>query len=384
MADLLARADVLELIGHRADQSVSVFLPTHRTAPGNEQDRIRLRNLLDQTEQRLMTEGLRAPEVRSLLAPALALLEPGTFWSYQSDGLALFLGPGFFRMFRLPVELPELVVVGTRFHVKPLLALLAADRRFYVLALSQSEVRLLEGTRQHVEEIELRDIPQDLHDTLRYDELVTQRLAHVAGRGHGGPLVFHGHGIGGEVDKALLERYLREVDEGLWRTVLREERAPLVLAGVEYERSMFRGITRYAHVLEAGIDGNPEQLSAEVLHERAWQIVRPAVTRARSDAAERLEQAIGRGRGVASDLEAVVQAAIRGQVDSLFAAATGERWGRVDPQTLEVEQHSERQPGDQDLLEVAAVRTVLGSGELFVVPDGEVPGGGAAAALLRY
>jgi hypothetical protein len=37
-----------------------------------------------------------------------------------------------------------------RFHLKPLLPLLTGDGRFYILALSQNQVRLLQGTRYSV------------------------------------------------------------------------------------------------------------------------------------------------------------------------------------------------------------------------------------------
>ena len=40
----------------------------------------------------------------------------------------------------------ELVVVSDNFHVKPLMPLLTGDNLFYVLALSQKEVRLIECT----------------------------------------------------------------------------------------------------------------------------------------------------------------------------------------------------------------------------------------------
>jgi hypothetical protein len=385
MADLLGRADVHELIARCDELLVSVFLPTHRTAPDVEQDPIRLRNLLDQAAAQASAAGVRGPEVRELLEPARSLLAPAEagFWNYQSDGLALFLARGFFRLFRLPVELPELVVVGERFHVKPLLGLLCADQRFYVLALSQNEVRLLEGTRQRVEEVELRDVPQDLREALRFDELEKQRLFHIAGAGQAGPVVFHGHGIGGEVDKALLERYLRQVDDGLWATVLRDERAPLVLAGVEYEQSMFRGLTRYRHVLDQGIDGNPEQLSPQALHRRALEIVEPVINRSRNEAAGRYRQAAGRGQG-AEDIEQVVRAAFQGRVESLFVAVGIQQWGTVDADTLEMTVHEERQSGDEDLLDLAAVHTMLHSGDVFALQPGELPGAGPAAALLRY
>ena len=125
-----------------------MFLPAHRVSPESGQDRIRLKNLLNEAEERLVAGGLRPPAARDVLQPGRELLQADPFWSYQSDGLALFLAPGWSRVFRLPLDLPELLVVADRFHVKPLLPLLANDYRFYVLALSQNEVRLLEGTRR--------------------------------------------------------------------------------------------------------------------------------------------------------------------------------------------------------------------------------------------
>jgi Bacterial archaeo-eukaryotic release factor family 3 len=275
-------------------------------------------------------------------------------------------------------------VAANRFHVKPLLALLAAGHRFYVLALSQNQVRLLEGTPHGVQEAELTDVPRSLGDALKYDDLEKELGLHVAGRGGpGARAVFHGHGAGGEVDKALVERFLRQVDDGL-REVLKAETAPLVLAGVDYEQAMFRQLTRYPHVLGQGIGGNPEQLRPAELRERAWAIVEPVFARARLQAAERYEKAAGRGQGAAGAVAEVVRAALQGRVDTLLVAVGEQRWGTVDPQALGVRIHDQRQPGDEDLLDRAAMHTLLTSGTVFAVPPQQVPGPGPAAALLRY
>jgi hypothetical protein len=384
VADLLREEDVNELLGFRDGPCVSVFLPTHRTSPESEQDPIRLKNLLNEAERRLVAVGLRTPEAGQILDPGRRLLDLGGFWSYQSDGLALFLAPGRFRLFRLPLELPELVVVAGRFHLKPLLALLSTDRLFYVLALSQNEVRLLEGTRQHVDTVELQDVPTGIRGSLKYDDLEKERTFHVAGAGgRGAPVVFHGHGIGGEVDKGLLERYLREVDAGLWE-VLRGRRAPLVVAGVGYERGMFRKITRYPNVLDEGVEGNPEGLRPEALHERAWAIVEPVFARAREEATGRYQEAAGRGAHAAADVETIARAALQGRVEILFVPVGEQRWGTIDPQTLSVVVRPEPGPGDEDLLDRAAVQTLITSGTVFAVQPEEVPGPGPAAALLRY
>jgi Bacterial archaeo-eukaryotic release factor family 3 len=385
MADLLRREDVRELI-ERAGGGVSVFLPAHRISQESGQDRIRLKNLLDEAEEQQVAGGLRRPAARAVLTPGRELLQAGRFWSYQSDGLALFLAPGWSRVFRLPLDLPELLVVADRFHVKPLLPLLADDQRFYVLALSQNEVRLLEGTRQSIDDVTLDHVPENLAAVLKYDDLEKELLLHIAGShgpGRRGPAVFHGHGAGGEVDKVLLERFLRSVDEGL-REILRDEHAPLVLAGVGYEQAMFREITRYRHVLEQGIEGNPETLSRAELHERARALVEPVFTQARQQAAQRYRDAAGRGHGAVCGTGEAVQAAFDGRVETLFVPAGQQQWGTVDPQTHEVTAHPGRRPGDEDLLDHAAVQTLITSGTVYVVAPEQVPGPGPVAALLRY
>lgn len=384
MADLLRGTDVRELIEHGGSPAVSIFLPTHRTRSDREQDPIRLRNLVDQAESRLVDDGARPADVRSLLAPARELLDSALFWSYQSDGLAVFLAPGWSRVFRLPLSFPELVVVGDRFHVKPLLDLLTYDHRFFVLALSQNEVRLLEGSRHDVQQVDLGNVPTTLAEVLKYDDLERETNLHVSSRGGAGArAIFHGHGASGENDRVLLERWVRAVDDGL-QQVLAGQDAPLVLAGVGYERALFRAGSRYRRVLSDGIDGNPEQLSPEDLHDRAWNVVEPFVVEARQAAAERFREALGKGAGAASDIENVVARALSGRVEALFVPVGEQIWGTVDPQTNEVAVHKGRQVGDEDLLDRAAVATMFSGGTVYTVPREAVPGPGPAAAILRY
>ena len=119
--DILRAHDLDRLAGAGPGPCVSLFLPTHRSHPGTDQDPIRLRNLLSRAGEQVASLGLRSPDATELLAPAEALLDDAAFWRSQSDGLAIFLRPGWFRAYRLPLELAELVSVGDRFHLKPLL-----------------------------------------------------------------------------------------------------------------------------------------------------------------------------------------------------------------------------------------------------------------------
>jgi hypothetical protein len=49
-----------------------------------------------------------------------------------------------------------------------------------------------------------------------------------------------------------------------------------------------------------------------------------------------------------------------------------------------VEIHSERQPGDEDLLNVAAIHAMFNGAKVYAVESDEMPGGGPLAAVLRY
>ncbi len=387
MADIFRREDLQQLVEHRQGPVVSILMPTHRVVVGaDRQDPIRLKNLLDRAEEQLLARGQRGPQVRGLLDPGRRLLDAGMFWSHQGDGLAIHLAPGWSRVHRLPLAVPEAVVVGDRCYVKPLLDLLSSDRRYFVLAMSQGDVRLFEGSRQEIRQVGLGETPRSLDEVLEYDVLEKELNLHVASRGGAGARpVFHGHGSGDEVDSVLRDRWARALAEGV-QGVLRGETAPLVLAGVGYEQALFRRASSYPRVLAEGIDGNPEPLTPAQLHERAWAIVEPVVTSAREEAAARVSAAAGREDGGAVlDVAGCVSAALEGRVDHLFVAAGQHVWGTVDElgQAVEVAT-GDAGPHAEDLLDRAAQATLLTSGTVHVVDADQVPGPGPASALLRY
>jgi hypothetical protein len=259
--DVLRRTDLQRLALGRPGPCVSVFLPIHRAGREVEQAPIRLKNLLRQATDALKTDGVRAAEIDRLLAPLRRLLDDRLFWQYQSDGLALFSRPGWWRSFRVPLDLPELAVVDDRFHVSPLLPLLVGDRRFFVLAFSQNQIRLLEGTRDRVEEIDLPGVPLGVRDALQGQEVQKQLQLYVADRGGvGAGGIYHGHGHPGDGQAERILRYFRKVDRGL-REVLAGERAPMVLAAVGHLAPIWRKANTYPQLVDEVLAGSPESLS---------------------------------------------------------------------------------------------------------------------------
>lgn len=387
--DHVSQAALRTLAETRDQGCVSIYMPTHRVGIDTQQDPIRLRNLLAEAEKRLLAAGLKTPAARAIVAQAEELLPRQLFWQHQHEGLAVFMAPGLFQYYRLPFEVESLLQVGNRLHVKPLLRTLRPDGQFFVLALSQNQVRLLEGSRLDVREVDLAGVPQGLADALRFDEAERQLQFHTATRAPGGrggerPAIFFGHGGSDESAKSDILRYFHQVDDGL-REWLGPSQAPLVLAGVEYLHPLYREANNYPYLVETGLYGNPEELRAEVLHARAWEIVRPLIVRVREAAVERLRQLKGSASPLAStDVKEIVLGAYYGRVDTLFARLGQQRWGRVDTQAAEVTLDDEPLPESEDLLDLAAVQTYLNSGAVYVVPADQMPGPEPIAAIFRY
>jgi hypothetical protein len=378
-------AELSGLIVRRDEPAVSVYQPTHRAGAGIQQDPIRYKNLLRSAQERLIESGLRSAEADQLLEPARRLLDDEVFWQHQSDGLALFASNSIFRYYRVPFQFEELVVVTDRFHIKPLIRLLSEDGRFYILALSGKQVRLMLGTRHSVSEMDLEEVPQGLAEALRFDDPERQLQFHTASRGSSA--IFHGQGdvFDAKRHKKDLLRYFQQVDRGL-HELLRQREEPLVLAAVDYLIPIYREANTYPNLLEEGITGNPDLLNARELHERAWSLVEPHFERAREKKLARYRELQGTGL-TAREIDEIVPAAYHGRIDTLFVATGVQRWGRYDEGQGGVVTHEEPEPGDEDLLDLAAVQTLVHSGEVYAVGTEQIPdvnGGSPAVALLRF
>jgi hypothetical protein len=383
--------------------ALSIYHPTERVAVEPEQNSLRLKNMLGVAHDQLAARGLRRPEIEAFMESLTGLLGNAEFWRHQLDGLAVFVAHDFFRYYRLPFDVPEIVVVADMLYTKPLLPALAEEGHFYVLALSQASVRLLRCTRFAVEDVDLDGlgIPRSLAEALQYDDLQKPELSHhpVTGPGQsGGPSVeaargggrrgsgrrhaFHGHGQDASDTKQEVLRYFQAVDAGISR-LLGAEHAPLVLASVEFLQPIYRNTTSYRYVLEEGIEGNPDQISPADLHARALPIVEPEL-HAPIDAAVERFRSVAPGGLTSCDLAEVLLALEMSRVDCLFVARGEDRWGKFDLANGTVTVHDERRPDDVDLLDLAARETIRHGGDVYLVDKDTMPCNEPLGAIYRF
>lgn len=369
-----------------ANPSISLFLPTHRTGQEIQQDPIRLKNLLRDAEQHFRNSGMDPREVSALLQPARALLNDSYFWQHQYDGLAVFMAADDFHCYRLPFPVEELLIIARSYYVKPVLPLFTNDGHYYILALSQNEVRLFEGTRHSVGQIDLpAEIPSSLDEALKLDEPEKQLQMHSGSSPGGeGTSMFHGQGSGGEEQEAGIEHYLSLVDSGL-KEISRDQQTPLILAGVDYLLPIYRRVSDYAHIMPEGITGSPEHLLPEALQERAWPIVEPYFRQEMEKIMAQYQQFADTDKAT-DNIEEIVAAAVNGRVDKLVLAVGTQVWGMFNRDTGKVAyfQEGQRQEDHLPLLDFAAMQTLQNGGTVFALSQDEMPTKSAIAAVFRY
>ena len=271
----------------------------------------------------------------------------------------------------------------SRFHIKPLLPLFTGDGKYFVLAVSQNNVRVLECTRDFCKEMSVDKLPRNRAEALN-ELLEKQTQFHTyKGGGGGGERVgmFHGHSSVDE-SKDILLRYCREIDRALHERI-KGERAPLVVAAVEYLHPIYREANTYPQLFDKGVIGNPELWNEDELRAQAWTVIEPHFRKEQEHARARYHELKGTALA-SSDLRTIVPAAYYQRVETLFVPIGKQTWGTFDPAGNNVELHEAKQPGDVDLLDAAATQTILNAGTVFAVQPNEMPDGTALAAIFRY
>jgi len=379
------RDQLVALCRLEADPAVSIYLPSVAPAAGSRQEPLRLRNLLREASAALLAYGLDGEAARELLRRAADLVEDKQFWSAPPGGVALFVAPGFFRPVRVGFALPELVRVGRRFAVRPLAPLLGRTERFYILALSLNRVRVLEAGPDAARELRVSGLPASFDAAMNYVEYYSELSAHSSTPSALGrrAAIFHGHGDSDEENqKDNLRHFFRRVVEALERG-LPDLASPVVLAAVATHFPLFRGANRRLRLAEGGVEGNPDYLSNGELAAQARARIDREKRASLGRELARWQELLPSGRSI-GELDEIVRAAEEGRVETLLLASGAERWGSFEPDLGRLALREEKEPGDEELLDRAAARTIGQGGEAFDVALAAMPEHRVAAAILRY
>lgn len=363
---------------------LSLYMPTHRRHPDNQQNVIRYRNLV-RTLQASLHQQHHASTIDALLEPFRALADDDTFWHGTRDGLAVLGANDVFRVYRLQRPVEELAIVAETFHLKPLIRLMQSSQRYQVLGLTRKAIRLFEGDRDALDEIDLAPgVARTIEEALGSE--LTEARSNVRSIGGSGPAqggVHHGQGgKSDEVDKDD-ERFFREVDRGILAHHSKSSHLPLILATNPEHRDLFHRVSHNPNLSANGIDISPDAVSLDELRRRAWQVVEP-VYAARVQA--QLEQfGTARANGLGGEtLQAVAEAVVTGRVATLLVDGDRVIPGHVDPESGQVTLADGARPDVDDVLDDLASLARKRGSAVYILPGDQLPVESGVAAIYRY
>ncbi|MGF1637461.1 MAG: hypothetical protein ACFCUU_10345 [Cyclobacteriaceae bacterium] len=381
----LSKKLIQELLAVDEAPCISLYMPTHRSHPENLQDPIRFKNLLKEIEESLHKKYSKE-ETRDFLAPLEDISTDKDIWNYTLDGLAIFSSESHFEVVKLPIELEELALVADSFHTKPLRKYLQSADRYYVLGLNLHEIKLYEGYRHSLAEVDLNHgIPETIEEAVG-EELTDGHLTAASYGGVSGESssMFHGHGSRKEETNVDAVKFFRAIGDAITEKVSKPTGLPLILAALPEHHHLFQELNKNPYLLPEGIPINHKGVPIEKLKTMAWEVMEPIYHEKLQKYAEEFGEAKAHGKG-SDDLKEVAVAAVEGKIERLLVEADKIIAMRITNLTTGNMQNKDiDNPRIDDLLDDMGELVLKLGGDVVVVPADKMPSETGLAAIYRY
>lgn len=352
---------------------ISIYIPTHRAGKEvNEKiDQLNLKNQVRKVANELRIWKLDSREIEEMLNPINELVDDTGFWNNQSDGLAIFRTKTSFQYYTLPVLFEEFTYVSDHFYLKPLISYINDNGKYYLLALSLSEVKFFEGFAHQINRVEVHDLlPEQLEDTVGYD-FKEKHLQFRTGQAGSENAIYHGHGKGNEEVKPEILKYFRAINKGLMKLIKNSKR-PLIVASVDYLFPIYKEVNEYDNIWEEFIPGNPEHEDPVLLHEKALEMLKDHFNEDRKKARNAFEKALSNNLASYKE-EEIIPAAFNQRIDTLLVKNGENMWGVFDKESNTLKTREQQPRFKSCLLNFAAIQTILNGGKVYLMEPDEMP-----------
>jgi hypothetical protein len=359
---MLSRCELKSFQAHRDYPSVSILAPTHRTAPLNKQDPIKVKNLVRKAIDRLHAE-FNKREVGAVVRNLQELVRK-LAWAHTLDGLALFASQNQSAAIKLPFRVKPRATVDETFATRDLVYAFNRAPPYRVVVLSH-HTRLLDAWTTVLDEHRTNPFP------------MTHR-----GPGGKGKLP-GGKGINRSAVRDDAHRqFFRSVDEAV-DAVQKANPLPLVVVGVERNLAFYQEVTRQSGSIVGMLAGNHEQTSPSALGKLVWPVFESGATVRRTEALVRLDQAVSAHRH-ASGIDQVWREAVGGNCRTLLVEKAFKYPADVSPQGDRLLPYTGRGPQAlDDAVDEVIERIMASGGEVFFYSPGDLEVHQKIAAVLR-
>lgn len=291
----MALKETLQELGAKRDNpSVTISLNTHRARPQIEKDRILLKNLLKEANDKLLKEYER--RTIGKLLERLSHIQGTIDMSRNLDSLHIFLSNETEEIVRSPWEASRnRVSISKQFAIRPLIKAYNRSEPYLIMVLTQNKVALYEAVNDAIlKEVKNDDFPltENIPPTLYPEKLGDAKY----------------------VDD-LTRNFFNVIDKALVK-VHQATDLNCVVVTTEDNYTKLMQVADRPTVYHGYVSTNNHKSAPHQIVKETWKFVEKLQSQRRTEAIEEVKSAVSQGN-VLTDLHDIYRAAINGRGDLL-------------------------------------------------------------------
>src|SRR5690554_598334 len=345
-----------------AENCITIILNTHRTTPDNQKDKIVLKNLVAETEKRLLENTDK--RVATNLIERVKELESSIDHTLNLESLILFVNEDVSEFVRLPMKVEDRVIIDKTFATRDLMRTLHLNSRYYVLVLGQDKARLIEAFNDKVIKEVGKPFPFE-----------NKQLFGLSKQEAGNSALL----------KDRMAEYYNQLDKHV-NEIRKESGLPVLIATDEQNYHEYLKTADHKDTIyQTFLGGNRLEDKDAAIVKDAWEIIKAYVTERNNKRKSKLDTAVGTGKYL-SDMNDIWRAIKEGKVQTVFVEQ-----GLFRPALLkndEIEVVSEDKRGNEnyidDILDELLELNMSFGGENVFLPKGELDKFNGYGAITRY
>src|SRR5699024_1833930 len=164
-------ADDLKAMAAATGPKVTIYLPTAPPQHQPQDTATRVKSLVNEARRKLVNAGVPESDATDMMASFDAIATDAPFLRQKGESLGLYSAKGVNLVYRLGVLVSEYTNVAEHFVLRSISEALTRSHAFYILGVSQNNVRLLDATKDSVVQLYLQDIvPESFEDVTNTDD----------------------------------------------------------------------------------------------------------------------------------------------------------------------------------------------------------------------
>lgn len=287
-SEKLLKEDLLKMQKEKGQICVSVIVPTHKLSPERRADKPEVDKALENARQFLQFK-YEESEIKPLLK-SLDELYKSIDFNHNPEGLGLYVSPNIKLLVQFPFPVEEKVMVGDNFELRDLVYKMNYSKPYFVLLLTEKEIKLFEGTWNILNEINDNNFPKEYKEEYIYNP-----------PSRGTPAAGYAHVRNVEKEKSALKDirfrdFFREVDESLNDYPVND--IPLILLGTEKELALFGDLLAHKKKIISKIDRSFNYTHPIGLATIAWPAMRSHLDNETTELIKQFIEKIGEHHGI--------------------------------------------------------------------------------------